>query len=126
MPLKATYAAAKRMVINLSLALREEIRQNKGFLTILCPAGMRTNRENINNIDTQGFIGRITTVETGTIASNTIDCVFKNKSIYIPGAFNHFLHFLSFIFPAKLVAKAIFYRWRMTRKKLPLAESGKP
>ncbi|MFZ5974094.1 MAG: SDR family NAD(P)-dependent oxidoreductase [Bacillota bacterium] len=121
MPLKATYAATKRMVINFSLALREEIRQNNGSLTILCPAGMRTNEENINNIDTQGFLGRITTLETGTIASNTIDCVFRNKPIYIPGVFNHFLHFLSVIFPAKLIAKYIFYRWRITRKKLPLA-----
>lgn len=121
MPLKATYAATKRMVINFSLAFREEIRQNNGFLTILCPAGMRTNQENIDNIDTQGFIGRITTVETGTIASGAIDSVLKNKAVYIPGRFNHFLHFLSVIFPPRLIAKAIFYRWRITRKKLPLA-----
>ena len=120
MPLKAAYAAAKRLVINFSLALREEIRDNGGALTVLCPAGMRTNRENIDNIDSQGIIGRLTTLETGTIAAVALDCVLKNKPVCIPGAFNRFLRLLTVVFPPRVVARAIHYRWRVTRKRPPL------
>ena len=122
MPLKAAYAAAKRLVINFSLALREEIRHSGGALTVLCPAGMRTNREIIENIDSQRLIGRLTTLETGAIAAGALKSVFKNRAFCIPGTFNRFLRLLTVVFPSRLVARAIHYRWRVTRKRLPLAK----
>ena len=42
MPVKATYAASKRFLLDFSLALREEVRELGATVTVLCPAGLPT------------------------------------------------------------------------------------
>ena len=73
MPVKATYAASKRFLLDFSLAIREELRRMGCTVTVLCPASMPTNPLCIHAIDVQGFIGRITTKNVGFIAARTID-----------------------------------------------------
>jgi hypothetical protein len=54
MPSKALYAATKRMIIQFSLGLREEIR-GFGNVTVLCPVGVPTHAEVTRKIFLQGF-----------------------------------------------------------------------
>jgi uncharacterized protein len=118
MPVKATYAATKRLLIDLSLALREEFRSINATVTALCPAGMATGEAILKSLDVQGFAGRITTLEVGYIASRTIDLALKGKAVYIPGIVNRVLHYASRLIPAAAVARIIGLRWSRTNRAL--------
>lgn len=117
MPVKAMYAASKRFLLDFSLALREEIRSLGGTVTVLCPAGMPTNRECIDSINAQGFLGRITAKNVGYVAACTIDKALKGKAIYIPGMLNRCLKVLGSLVPPPLVAYLIGRRWGSVRQK---------
>ena len=111
MPVKAMYSSSKRFLFNFSMALREEIRPLGATVTALCPGGMPTTEECIRAIDAQGFAGRITTKNTGFVASNTINHALKGHSIYIPGILNKALRILGGLVPQTLVAHIIGLRW---------------
>jgi uncharacterized protein len=119
MPVKAMYAASKRFLLDFSLALREEIRHFGGTVTVLCPAGMPTTEACIKAIDVQGFIGRITTKNTGFVASRTIDHALKGHAIYIPGKLNQFIRLVGSLLPPKLIAWMVGRRWGAVRYKNP-------
>lgn len=57
MPLKATYAASKRFLLDFALSLREELKDEGVNVLALCPAGMATTAENIQAIRAQGIWG---------------------------------------------------------------------
>jgi hypothetical protein len=118
MPVKATYAASKRLLIDMSLALREEYKAINGTVTALCPAGMATNEELLKSMDVQGFGGRITTLEITTIVRKTIDAALRGKAIIIPGIINRILFALSRLFPSPFVARVIGKRWKKTNRAL--------
>lgn len=114
MPFKALYAASKSAVIQFSLALREEAK-GKGNITVLCPAGLRTTPELCKKIDSQGLMGKITTIDINKVAKSTISKVYKNKPIYVPGYINRVMLGISSILPKTLRARIVYKRWS-TRK----------
>lgn len=116
MPLKATYSASKRLITHLSIALNHEIKAYNGNILSLCPAGMATFDEVINSIQSQGFMGRVTTLDTGYIVHRTIDKVKKGHRVYIPGIVNKVLHFVGKMIPDNIVAGLIYKRWIKTRE----------
>ena len=111
MPVKATYAASKRFLLDFSLALREELRRIGGTVTVLCPAGLPTTERALRGIAAQGLMGRITTKNVGYVAAKTIDHALKGHSVYIPGAVNRFLKFLGGLMPPTFVSRLIGLRW---------------
>ena len=121
MPVKAMYAASKRFLLDFSLALREEIRSLGGTVTVLCPAGMPTNRECREAIDAQGFLGRITAKNVGFVAARTVDNALKGKAVYIPGILNRILRLLGGMAPPAFVAWAIGKRWGSVRQRNGIA-----
>ena len=118
MPLKAMYAASKRAIIQFSLAVREEIKERGGHVMALCPSGLRTMPQVIASIDSQGLAGRITTIETGTVAHNAIKRAKLGKAKYIPGVLNLILVSFSSIVPESIKTKLIYKRWKATRSKV--------
>lgn len=116
MPVKATYAASKRFLIDFSLAMREELRPMGVHVTVLCPAGMPTNRECIRAIEVQGWAGLLTTVDTGRAANETLDAAMAGKAIVIPGGANRFIRAVGSIVPPAILAKLIFKRWTSVRQ----------
>jgi uncharacterized protein len=117
MPFKAVYSASKRFLLNLSLALNQELKGQNIYITALCPAGMPSNEEIISSINSQGIAGRITTVNVSTIAHSCIGKALSGKKVYIPGFVNIFLHFLSSLLPPSIQASYIHRRWSWSRKK---------
>lgn len=117
MPVKATYAASKRFLLDFSRALREEIRETGGSVTVLCPAGLPTTESAIRAISAQGFMGKITTKDIGYVAARTIDYALKGRLIYIPGIVNRLLRFLGAFIPATAVSRLINYRWKAAHRK---------
>jgi uncharacterized protein len=117
MPVKATYAASKRFLLDFSLALREEVREIGATVTVLCPAGMPTTPETIAAIDRQGLMGQLTTMDTGAVANLTLDYALKGKAVCIPGGLNRFLQAAGALAPTSLVVSLIGSRWKAAHQK---------
>lgn len=114
MPYKAIYAATKRMLLDFTLAIGEEIR-DFGTATALCPAGMPTNPDVMRAIFAQGFWGRMTTVNPDEVACCTIRAALRGRRVVIPGGINQFIRSLAGFFPAEWTARFIGRRWSATQ-----------
>ncbi len=123
MPVKATYAASKRFLLDFSLALREEVRDLGATVTALCPAGMPTNPDCVAGIDAQGWLGQITTQNIGSVASATLDRALQGQAVYVPGWVNRALQTLGALVPSALAASLIGSRWKSARQKRGLQSS---
>jgi short-subunit dehydrogenase len=125
MPYKATYAASKRFMLDLSLALREELRGQNVSVTALCPAGMPTTPECIAAIAAQGFMGYLTTMNTGSVAAQALDAAERGRAVRIPGMANRALYRLGSLAPASLVASLVQRRWAVAQRRSELS-AGTP
>jgi uncharacterized protein len=117
MPLKATYAASKRFLLDFAISLRQELKHQDGNVLAFCPGGMVTTREAMEGIAVQGFWGDMTTNALEVIARKLLDRALKGKGIYVPGGLNKALSFLGKIIPRTWVAAAIYRRWTHTQRK---------
>jgi short-subunit dehydrogenase len=117
MPLKATYAASKRFILDFATSLRQELKREGVSVLTLCPGGMVTTQETMCSIKAQGFWGDLTTNPLESIARNTIDRALAGKSVYIPGILNRFLSFLGKIIPCSWIAAMIYWRWSKVQSK---------
>jgi short-subunit dehydrogenase len=117
MPVKATYAASKRFLLDFFLALRDEVNENGATVTVLCPAGMPTTEECIRAIEAQGWMGQLTTQDIGKVAAQTIEAALHGRAIVIPGLLNWLLHKLSGLLPSASLTKIIGKRWRTTHRQ---------
>mgnify|MGYP001408180041 CR=1 FL=1 len=117
MPLKATYAASKRFLLDLAVALGYELRDKNVRVLALCPGGMVTTRQAMQGIEAQGFWGNVTTNPLETVAKRTIERVLRGKRVYIPGFFNRVLRFFGTLLPREWVAAAIYRRWAKAQKR---------
>ncbi|NMA65296.1 MAG: SDR family NAD(P)-dependent oxidoreductase [Clostridiaceae bacterium] len=116
MPLKATYAASKRFLLDFATSLRQELKSEDVNVLTLCPGGMVTTQEIMCSIKAQGFWGNVTTNPLEGVARNTIDRALAGKSIYVPGKLNRMLSFLGKIIPRPWIAAAIYWRWKEVQK----------
>jgi len=121
MPVKATYAASKRFLLDFSLALREELRGLGATVTVLCPAGMPTTPENIRAIHAQGFLGQITTLDAGAVANTALEYTLAGRAVCVPGAVNRLLQAIGSLAPAPLAAGLIGSRWKAAQRRRALA-----
>jgi uncharacterized protein len=117
MPFKATYAATKRFLLDFSLALREEI---KGFgtVTALCPGGMPTTEACMRAIFAQGFWGWATTVDPQRVAESTLYYALRGRAVYIPGAANRLLRWISALVPTAMKVHFVAARWRKAQSEI--------
>lgn len=118
MPVKATYAASKRFLLDFSLALRSELKDAGVSVTALCPAGLPTTDKCIESIQSQGIMGLLTTENVSTVAHQTINAALKGKALCIPGGLNQFMRIASLFVPRTVIANLINIRWRATRKRV--------
>ena len=112
MPLKATYAASKRFLLDLAMALRQELKAEGVSVLAVCPAGLATTDETLSSIRAQGFMGDVTTASLEDVARRTIDLALAGKNLYIPGLAGRLLSLLGKIAPRSLAAAVVYRRWR--------------
>ena len=117
MPLKATYAASKRFLLDIAVALREELKDKRVNVLALCPGGLATTREAMCGIAAQGFWGGATTNPLEIVTRKTLDRLQKRGGIYIPGVLNRTLTFFGKLLPRRWVASAIYQRWNKAQKQ---------
>lgn len=118
MPYKATYAASKRFLLDFSLALGQELAGQGVTVTALCPAGLPTTPACVAAIEAQGIFGQLTTQNTGTVATQTLDAALAGKQVYIPGLLNRLLRVAGGLVPPVLIARLVSRRWRTARRNL--------
>ena len=118
MPVKATYAASKRFLLDFSLALRSELKEAGVSVTALCPAGLPTTDKCIESIQSQGIMGLLTTENVSTVAHQTVNAALKGKALCIPGGLNQFMRIASLFIPRTVIANLIGIRWRATRRRV--------
>ena len=116
MPLKAAYAASKRFLYDFAYALGSELEPQGVKVTTLCPGGLATNDESLEQISAQGIWGDLTTNPVETIARRTISKVLRGRRTYIPGFLNTVLGAAGKVLPRALIAWAIKMRWQKARK----------
>jgi short-subunit dehydrogenase len=117
MPYKAVYAASKRFLLDWSLALREELREDAVSVTVLCPGGMPTNPECRRAIESQGFFGWATACNTGEVAKAAVDAALAGRAVIVPGAANRILGMVGGILPPAWIAAGICARWGQIHEK---------
>ncbi len=115
-PVKATYAASKRFLLDFSLALRDEVKSRGATITVLCPAGLPTTSSAIVSIEAQGLIGQLTTRNVGHVARLTIDQALKGKTIVVPGLINQFMRRAGSLIPPVILSGLLGRRWRSARE----------
>jgi uncharacterized protein len=117
MPLKATYAASKRFLLDFSLALGDEVRPLGATVTVLCPAGLPTTSGCVEAIDAQGLMGQLTTQNIGSVADMTLDYALRGKAVCIPGGLNQLLRIAGSLVPTAWIVNLVGWRWRSARQK---------
>ncbi len=118
MPVKATYAASKRFLLDFSMALGAELKEAGVTVTALCPAGLPTTDKCIESIQSQGVMGLLTTENVSTVANQTLNAALKGKAMYIPGRLNRLLRVASMFLPRVVLTSLIGKRWRATRQRV--------
>ncbi len=116
-PLKATYAASKRFLLDFSIALRQELKNKNVRVLALCPGGLPTTKEAQSGIAAQGIWGSLTTNSLPAVANKTVSKMISGKSVYIPGFINSSLCFAGKIVPRTLIASLLYKRWNSAQNK---------
>ena len=116
-PLKATYAASKRFLLDFSIALGQEMKAQNVSVLSLCPGGLPTTEQALNGIAAQGLWGRATTNRLETVARRTIAWVLKGKRIYIPGVLNRTFSIAGRLVPPCVLARMLHGRWKKAQAK---------
>lgn len=117
MPLKATYAASKRFLLDIAVALREELRDKGVNVLALCPGGLATTREAMRGIAAQGFWGGATTNPLEAVARQTITRLIRRGGVFVPGTLNRTLNLFGKLLPRQWVAAAIYHRWNKAQQQ---------
>ena len=117
MPLKATYAASKRFLLDFSLALGQELKSSNVHVLSVCPAGLPTTQEAVSGIIAQGFWGSATTSGPERVARRTLNGVLYGKKIYVPGLLNRALRFVGGLMPRSLITRMIYVRWNRAQSQ---------
>jgi uncharacterized protein len=124
MPAMAVYAASKSFILSFTLALRAELAGTGVRMSALCPAGMMTNRDTADQVNAQGFFGRVTTWRPEEVAVVALRQAARGKAVIIPGAINRAIRFVGEAVPRALVVRYIGKRWRDAERAL--AAHGAP
>lgn len=103
LPKKQVYGATKSYLLSFSKSLRQELKNENVSVSVLCPGIMNTNwRLLLANRTTGTWIMRQSVMEPMKVAGIAIKSMLNKKEVTIPGFWNHFFIFLSWIIPGKI------------------------
>ena len=104
-PLMATYYATKAYVNNLTEAINEELKRDNSNVVVcsLCPGPVDTNFNNV-----AGVHFGVKALSSSYVAEYTINQMFKNKEIIIPGLMIRALRIVNKIAPSSWVLEGTY------------------
>lgn len=116
-PLKATYAASKRFLLDFSIALGQELKSRNVSVLAVCPGGLPTTPEALHGIAAQGFWGTATTNRLEAVARRTIARALRGRKIYVPGIVNRAFSIAGKMVPPCFIAGMLHRRWEKAQAK---------
>lgn len=103
-PLMSTYYATKAYVLNLTLAIKEEIKDTNVYIGCLCPGPVDTEFNEIAKVKFS-----LKSLNSNYVAKYAVKKMLKNKIIIIPGFINKIGIYLTKILPIKLKLKVSYH-----------------
>ncbi|WP_317366910.1 SDR family NAD(P)-dependent oxidoreductase [uncultured Tyzzerella sp.] len=103
-PLLSSYYGSKAYVLNLSIAIKEELKKQKSnvYIGVFCPATINTNFHK-----KAGAKGKVKGLDSYTASKYAIDKMFKKRTIIIP-SYANLLPFFIGIIPKTLITKIAY------------------
>ena len=99
-PYMATYYATKAYVLNLTVAVNEELKQKKSKvrLFVLCPGPVKTNFNKVANVKFS-----IGSLDSKYVAKYAVNKMFDGKTVIIPGASMKANRILTKVLPQNII-----------------------
>lgn len=108
-PYFGIYSATKSYLLNFSISLQNELKENNVFVTCLLPGYVKTNFDNNAKITSEKYknFSKKIGMEPDKVAKIGIDAMLNKKNVIIPGFINKILSiFINFI-PKTIIAKLL-------------------
>ena len=116
MPYFAIYSATKGALTSFSLSLREEVKGQDVYVTVVLPGAMPTRSDVKEQIKGQGLWGKLAAKSPQFVAEKSLLASNKNKGKYIPGFCNNVMDVTTKLIPMSLKLKFIANRWSKIEK----------
>lgn len=78
---KTVYPASKAFIQSFSRGLNYELKNSGISISVVNPAGMKTNKETAKRIDKQGFLGKFTSRTPDFVAKYSIERMFRKTAV---------------------------------------------
>jgi uncharacterized protein len=117
MPYLPVYSPSKSFVLNFSLALREEFKEKGIAVSVVCPNGIRSNRECRDDIERQGLAAGLTCLYPEEVARAALEGLEKGKAIVFPGFINCLLEKFGALAPKWLFLKVVRRYWGPAKRR---------
>ena len=105
-PLMSAYYASKSYVLNLSMGIYQELKQENSnvSISVLCPGPVETEFNKV-----AGVSFKAKPLDSMTVAKYTVKKMFKNKLVIIPGLTMKLAIFFTRFAPRKLLLKIVYH-----------------
>ena len=114
-PKKQVYGGTKSFVYFFSKSLRRELMHSGIHVSVICPGGMNTNKDQFLQLKSVGWIGRLSLVDPERVARLAMDGLLRKKAVIIPGRLNRWFMVLDKLLPAGF--KTLIVRRQMEKIK---------
>ena len=99
---KLVYGATKSFVYAFTRSLRQELKKDKVYVSVLCPGGMCTNMTLTLMIKNAGYFTRLAVMNPEQAAPIALDGLLEKKAVIVPGRINQLMLFMDRIIPGFL------------------------
>lgn len=99
MPNKEVYIASKAFIVSFSKSLLVSLKKTPIKVSIICPGGVDSNNRMKQIHKEMKGLGKRAVMDSLTVAEASIQAMFNEKKIFIPGKINRWLYWLNKLFP---------------------------
>lgn len=116
MPYFSEYSATKSALIYFYKALKKELKDKTVKITVLCPGSVPTRPDIVEDIQGQGFLGKLSKKSPSYIVDKAFKSLEKNKTICVPGLYNKLTFTLAKITPYPIQASIVAKKFKDKEK----------
>ena len=91
LPYKTVYTGTKNFIYSFSLALGEELKQDKVKVVVVCPGSVVTNEDGMKRIKAMGWKAKLIVKTPDEVAKTIVKKMYKGSRVIIPGFFPKFI-----------------------------------
>lgn len=102
-PYKSVYLATKTYIFYFTRSLQAEFKGSSIRTCVFLPAGVRTNANVLNRIETAGWVSKRTSLTPEQVASKGLRAMFRGKKVYIPGGLARLVFSIALFVPEGII-----------------------